>query len=148
MKADYFARQVSQAKLHGYKPGFPSALFRERYGVWAPKEWSDKVKAEFDKDPAWQASLERRLKRKAEREAVEKRETDALSNRTEEKPADTLLDMDKLREQFRKAQALAPKSVEEIAMEATMAAMDSDPWKLAPESVDAPFADWVTQELE
>lgn len=127
MKADYFARQVTQAKLHGFKPGYASALFKERYGIWPPREWGDKVKAEFDKDTTWQDSLARRLKRKAEREAQEKRENDAMSDggtgvAPENGQASSYTDMEKMRAAFAQARE-AQKSDEERALESTLAAM-------------------------
>ncbi|MDD1770972.1 MAG: DEAD/DEAH box helicase [Methanomassiliicoccales archaeon] len=143
LKADFFARQTAMAKTHGYKPGFPSKLFKDRYGVWPPREWSDKVKAEFDKDVIWQDTMARRMKRKEEREKQEQKEAAAMGE-APAVPAATV-DMEKMREAFRK---VAPKSSEERAMESTLEAMDSDPWSLAPDSADAPFSDWINGELD
>jgi hypothetical protein len=148
LKADFFARQVTQAKLHGFKPGYASALFKERYGAWPPREWGDKVKAEFDKDKIWQDSLERRLKKKAAREAQEKKESEAVGE--VQAPTATSV-MEKMREQFKKAQTLlvASPSEEERQMEATVATMESpevvaeeDPWQLAPD-IGTDFDDWL-----
>jgi len=75
----FFWRQVVKAKQFGFKPGFASAIFREHYGKWPPRHWSEKIKADFSVDPMWQAALERRLERKAQREERERQEEQALS---------------------------------------------------------------------
>lgn len=124
LKAEFFARQVTQAKLHGFKPGYASALWKERYGCWPPREWSDKVKAEFEKDKIWQDALDRRLKRKAAREAQEKKEAEAAGESPSTPSATDA--MAKVREAFAKARAAAPKSEEERALESTLAAMGAD----------------------
>src|SRR6202040_1316593 len=63
LKRSFFSKQVALAKSKGFKPGFASAMFKEHYGRWPPREWSNVVKAEFQTDGSWQASLDRRLKR-------------------------------------------------------------------------------------
>lgn len=79
LKRAFFARQVDTARARGFRPGYASALYRERYGAWPPDEWSEKVKNEYAQDKAWQERMARRLKKKEEREAREKREEEALS---------------------------------------------------------------------
>jgi superfamily II DNA or RNA helicase len=66
----YFDAMVKKAKERGFKPGYASAMHKERYGEWPPYAWSDAVKADFAGDPYWQRSLERRLREKEETKPV------------------------------------------------------------------------------
>ena len=111
LKRDFFNRQAIIARTRGFKPGFASKLYLDRYGDWPPKEWSDRVKADFLTDPAWQSTMARRLERKAVREAQDKREEAAL--RSTPAPAPAVVDpMAKIREQFAKANTQPAKSPE------------------------------------
>lgn len=78
LRKAFFVRQVVLAKTKGFKPGFASAIYKDHYGTWPPRAWSDEVKADFATDAAWQAALERRAKRKAIEQAQEKAEMSAL----------------------------------------------------------------------
>jgi len=71
MRRMYFDMIVKVARLKGYKPGFASARYKDRYGAWPPWEWSEQVKSSFASDPEWQASYEARAVRRKQRE-VEK----------------------------------------------------------------------------
>lgn len=62
MRRMYFNMMVSKARQKGFKPGFASARYKERYGAWPPWEWSEEVKASFASDPEWQANLVERQK--------------------------------------------------------------------------------------
>jgi DNA repair protein RadD len=124
LKRDYFERQLTLAKAKGFKPGFPAALYKDRYGVWPPREWSNKAKADFASDGAWQASLQRRLERKAKREAQEKIE---------------------------KEQMEAAHSPEERALEQTLHAMDASvgggyPIEEQPVEAEETFSDWLNDQ--
>jgi superfamily II DNA or RNA helicase len=79
LKAAFFQRQVTLAKTRGFKPGFASAMYKEYYGSWPPREWGDRIKAEFSSDGAWQMSLERRLEKKSLREKREAEEDAAMA---------------------------------------------------------------------
>ena len=79
LKSAFFHRQITMAKTRGFRPGFAAAMYREYYGDWPPREWSDKANAEFNSDGAWQMSLNRRLERKALKEAREKEEDAAMA---------------------------------------------------------------------
>jgi superfamily II DNA or RNA helicase len=74
----FFDRHVLMAKSKGFKPGFAAFKFKEHYGNWPPREWSNEAKLTFASDTMWQAQLNRRLERKAEREEQEKAEEKAL----------------------------------------------------------------------
>lgn len=126
LKRDFFNRQALIAKQRGFKPGFASKLYLDRYGDWPPREWSDRVKADFLSDAAWQATMARRLERKAVREAQDKREEAALRSDAPAAASNTSAadPMAKVREQFAKAQAAAPPTPEQRAMEQTLEAMD------------------------
>jgi superfamily II DNA or RNA helicase len=130
LKKDFFARQVVTAKSRGFKPGYASAIYKERYGSWPPREWGDKVKAMFEEDVLWQESLARRLERKAKRDAQDKAEEKALEP---EKPTETQQTLESMRQQFQEAQMAQ-------AMDATLQAME------ASEPEEAPFADWVDEQ--
>ena len=83
LKSAYFQRQVIVSKTHGFKPGYASKLYRDHYGAWPPREWSDRVKGEFASDAAWQATMERRLARKAAKESAGKREKQEWDRKSE-----------------------------------------------------------------
>jgi hypothetical protein len=121
LKWAFFWRQVVTAKSRGFKPGFASAIFKERYGEWPPKHWSQKIKTDFATDGLWQDLLARRLARKAEREVQALREEQAM--------------VEAAREEVREV------SEEERALERTIEAIDApvDGY----EEHEAPFADWI-----
>lgn len=120
LKWAYFWRQVVTAKAKGFKPGFASALYRERYGQWPPRHWSDKIKTDFATDGLWQDLLARRLERKAQREARERQEEQAMDE----------------------AAARDEVSEEEAALARTVEAID------APDGGgdDGSFGDWLRDE--
>jgi len=70
MKRMYFNMIVQVARSKGYKAGFASARYKQRYGAWPPWEWSEYVKASFASDPEWQANFEVNQKRRAKVEAA------------------------------------------------------------------------------
>jgi superfamily II DNA or RNA helicase len=98
VKLDYFNRQLTTAKAKGFKPGYASALYKERYGKWPPQDWGERARNEFACDPMWQGALARREKRR---------------NQAQER---TKLEDEKMSE----------KSPEEQAMEQTLSAMDEE----------------------
>jgi len=131
LKWAFFWRQVVTAKARGFKPGFASALFKEHYGVWPPRHWSEKIKSDFASDGTWQSSMERRLKRKAEREEQERREEQALSEAAQADAAES-----------------EEASPEEVALEKTIAAIEApveDDFGGAFDDGggESPFADWL-----
>jgi uncharacterized Zn finger protein (UPF0148 family) len=94
LKRDFYERQLAVARSKGFKPRFPAALFKERYGHWPPWAWSEQARAQFAMDGAWQATLERRLARKAKREAEEQREEAGWASQEEKSLEQTLGAMD------------------------------------------------------
>ena len=120
LRLQWFSKHVSIARMQGFKPGFASAKYKERYGDWPPRAWSDKIKAEFETDELWKSLMERRLERKRERDEIEDREKAELQAMTDEK----------LRE-------VAPEQE------------GQDPWGLDPanqEDVGTEFSDWLNDE--
>jgi len=63
---------VKQAREKGYKPGFASARYKERYGHWPPWAWSEQTKASFASDPQWQMNHENHQALKAKLAAIKK----------------------------------------------------------------------------
>jgi hypothetical protein len=57
---EFFSRMAERAQHFGFKPGFASARFKEQFGDWPPKSWSDRVLRAFAIDPNWQSKLEAR----------------------------------------------------------------------------------------
>ena len=74
-KRAYFDLQVEHARGKGFKPGFASAKYKEKFGDWPPWAWSQSVKGDFAKDEHWQARVE---KRSREREFWQDRQAAAL----------------------------------------------------------------------
>ena len=148
LRRDFFSRQAIIAKQRGFKPGFASKLYLDRYGEWPPRDWSDRVKEDFMSDPAWQNTMARRLERKAVRDAQNKREEEAMKSPP---PAAAAAGMAAVREQFAKVM----KSPEELAMEQTLDAMDAIEqqarWETDTESLgereqEETFRDWLHEQ--
>ena len=70
MRRMYLHMMVQVARAKGYKPGFASARYKQRYGAWPPWEWSEYVKASFASDPEWQATHAEHLKLKQKIDAA------------------------------------------------------------------------------
>jgi DNA repair protein RadD len=143
LKWAFFWRQVVTARTKGFKPGFASAIFRERYGDWPPKHWTEKIKNDFNQDKLWQETLAKRLERKAAREARERQELEAMGEKSPEAIA---------LEEARRAEAImrsgayrAPaEPVEEIESQlaATVTAIEGPTYDERP-TEESPFADWL-----
>lgn len=110
LRLDFFNRQLIVAKTKGFKAGYASALYKERYGEWPPDQWSERAKLEFASDTRWQDAAARRAERKARRDAqdaAEKAALEAPSNAAPappEQPAPAPKDneaMARVREQFK-----------------------------------------------
>lgn len=75
MRKLYFRMIVDIARTKGYKPGFASARYKDRYGIWPPYEWSAWVKNSFSQDPVWLAAsavnAEKKAKIAAQKQAKE-----------------------------------------------------------------------------
>jgi hypothetical protein len=83
----FFSKQVEKARAMGFKPGFASAQYREKFGEWPPRSWSEKAKIAQAGDSAW---LERSARREAIRSAQasqEAKERAALAH-FEDSPTD------------------------------------------------------------
>lgn len=70
VRREFFNRIASTARLRAFKPGYAAAKYREHYGEWPPRAWSDEVKMAFECDPLWQAALEQRTKAKEREESA------------------------------------------------------------------------------
>ena len=139
LKWAFFWRQVVTAKSKGFKPGFASALYKEHYGTWPPRHWSEKIKADFATDGLWQSLLERRLVRKAHREEQARREEQAMSEATRahnERDA---------AEEERASEVSEEQAVMERTIEAFDTSMDDRPLDDVPPD-EGGFADWLEDE--
>jgi len=56
----FYDEQVTKARTKGFKPGYPSAKFKEKFGHWPPYGWSESTKSSFASDAAWQQALSQR----------------------------------------------------------------------------------------
>jgi DNA repair protein RadD len=66
LKRALFDKMVALARSRGYKPGFAGAKFKEHYGSWPPRAWSDEVTGKFAGDLSWQVGVDRRAEMKRE----------------------------------------------------------------------------------
>jgi DNA repair protein RadD len=66
LKRAFFDKMVALARSRGYKPGFAGAKFKEHYGSWPPRAWSDEVQGKFAGDLSWQIGVDRRAQMKGE----------------------------------------------------------------------------------
>lgn len=80
LRRKFFEAMVTLARAKGFKPGMASVKFKERYGAWPPWAWSEEVREAFAGDAFWQDTMERRLKKKAEREAREAEEAKQMAD--------------------------------------------------------------------
>lgn len=88
----WFAKMVQMAQSKGFNPGFASVKYKEHYGVWPPRQWSDKIKIDFSTNKLWQEQLARRLEKKAEREARDAEENRRMAPAAAPAPAATVAD--------------------------------------------------------
>jgi DNA repair protein RadD len=58
-KRRYYDGCVRTARTRGFKWGFASAKYKEKYKEWPPKWWSDQTKADYERDLIWQTNLAR-----------------------------------------------------------------------------------------
>lgn len=63
-KRKFYDEQVAIAKRRGFKPGFASFKFKEKYGSWPPWAWSQATKAAYAQDSIWQASVAKQAERR------------------------------------------------------------------------------------
>ncbi len=71
-KRRFYDQCVRLARTRGFKWGFASAKYKEKYKEWPPKWWSDQTKGDYERDLIWQTNLartERYRKMKAMSEA-------------------------------------------------------------------------------
>ena len=62
-KRAYFDTQVELAKKRGFKPGYASAKYKEKFDdAWPPWAWSQAVKEDYSRDADWQERVEERVK--------------------------------------------------------------------------------------
>jgi hypothetical protein len=126
LKRAFFDRQVILARTKGFKPGYASFLYKQRYGVWPPRAWGEVVKKMLEADPVWRATLDRRIEQKASREAQEAKENKHL-----DKEASRQMSPEEFEAKY-EGKPMPPPADE--VTEATMQEFDSE---------EAPFADWL-----
>jgi len=86
LQRDFYLAQVSLARARGFKPGFATFKYKEKYGNWAPYAWHQETMNVFHGDPDWQDALTKRERERAfwkEQDAkakaiVEAREAEAV----------------------------------------------------------------------
>jgi DNA repair protein RadD len=61
----FFERHWQQARTKGFKPGYASAQFKEKFGRWPTWAWSQECKAAFAADPEWRERQEKRERERA-----------------------------------------------------------------------------------
>ena len=69
----FFVNQLERARSRGFKPGFASAQWKEKYGAWPPWSWSKEAKSAFADDDDWQRRHTERENEKAHWAAIEAR---------------------------------------------------------------------------
>ena len=79
MRAEFYEKMMLVARTKGFKPGYASAKFFERYGVWPPWDWGERAKREFAADVFWQGAFEANQVRRAAKKARQEAEEAALA---------------------------------------------------------------------
>jgi DNA repair protein RadD len=87
-KKAFYDKHVTASRIKGFKVGYASAKFKEKYGVWPPKAWKSATETMFAGDLYWQEALDRHRR---EKEAVAK-ETPVVVPETIEPAPETLSD--------------------------------------------------------
>jgi DNA repair protein RadD len=59
-----FVTLIQTASARGFRPGYASAKWKEKYGDWPPRSWGEEAKQMFARDTGWQF---RQAKRENER---------------------------------------------------------------------------------
>ena len=65
LQRDFYLAQVSLARARGFKPGFATFKYKEKYGNWAPYAWHQETMNVFHGDPDWQDALTKRERERA-----------------------------------------------------------------------------------
>jgi DNA repair protein RadD len=71
----YFDKQVERARHQGFKPGFASAKWKEKYGEWPPWAWGQAVKADYQTDKVWQEDVAEREQKRDHWKAIQEAKT-------------------------------------------------------------------------
>jgi len=90
LKRQFYEKMVALARSKGYKPGFAAAKFKDHYGSWPARSWSDETQGKFAGDLSWQTMLERREEMKGEKNGEKKTETQAEMNNETDEPSDSI----------------------------------------------------------
>jgi DNA repair protein RadD len=53
----FYDSRVEMAIYKGYRPGWPSQKYKEKYKEWPPWAWSQETKAMYAADPQWQEDV-------------------------------------------------------------------------------------------
>jgi DNA repair protein RadD len=85
----YFESMATLARNKGYRPGFASAKYKERYRRWPPWAWSEQVRASFASDKFWQDMLARREEKKAASDMNDAKEAENWGDGAEESPQES-----------------------------------------------------------
>ena len=62
LQRDFYLAQVSLARARGFKPGFATFKYKEKYGNWAPYHWHQETMNVFHGDADWQDALTKRTR--------------------------------------------------------------------------------------
>ena len=79
MRTEFFEKQLLVARTKGFKAGYASAKFFERYGVWPPRDWGERAKREFASDVFWQGAYANNQARREAKKAHEEAEEAAMA---------------------------------------------------------------------
>jgi DNA repair protein RadD len=93
-KRELFDKMVLLARSRGYKPGFASAKYKEKYGTWPPESWGDGVKSIFIADLRWQDAVARRERAKREEAAASIPQTPLSSPVLQDPPGSPIQDQE------------------------------------------------------
>lgn len=84
-KRVFFEARVVEARTRGFKPGYASAKYKDKYEEWPPFLWGQEAKEMFAADGAWQ---KRQAEREGERAHWQARQREAPPPSAEEEEDD------------------------------------------------------------
>jgi hypothetical protein len=93
-KRRFYDQMVRLARARGYKWGFASVKYKEKFNDWPPKWWSDQTKADYERDLIWQMNLARTERWRAQRAMTEAELAQAKGKELDELAAEMFKEWD------------------------------------------------------
>ena len=147
----FYLKQVLKAQSSGFKPKYPSAKFKEKYGRWPPHAWAFETDAMYAEDTHWQEAIVKRERERAFWGGAKTSDSSETGMATGQAAQETLAGGGSEEPAFccNRCGCVTDGPGEC----ATCTTPEGDPWGLVPVgggdiecAEEAPFADWLESE--